>query len=56
MKEEGGKGGCTEEHVLEHDGLLGQTAEIGVREQAKVLRDGLLFDARPCEVDVEEEQ
>lgn len=46
----------TEEHVLEHDGLLGQAAKVGVWEQPQVPRDGLLFNARPCEVDVEEEE
>lgn len=46
----------TEEHVLEHNGLLGEAAKVAIRQEARVLGDGLLLDARPGEVDVEEEQ
>lgn len=50
------RGGPTEEHVLEHDGLLREAAKVAVGERGRAVRDGLLLDAGPGEVDVEEQQ
>lgn len=46
----------TEEHILEHDRLLSQSAEVAVHQHLRVLRDGLLLYARPGEVNIEEQQ
>lgn len=55
----GGWGGLrTEEHVLEDDGLLGEPAEVACVCAVGGLGvgDGLALDARPGEVDVEEQE
>lgn len=46
----------TEEHVLEHNRLLSQSAEVAVRQYLRVLRDRLLLYARPGEIYIEEQQ
>ncbi len=47
----------TEEHVLEHDGLLREAAQVArLRGGGPGLGDRLLLDARPGQVDVEEQQ
>lgn len=50
------KRGLTEEHVLEHDGLLGEAAKVAVSEGVVAVGHGLLLDAGPGEVDVKEQQ
>lgn len=47
-------GKLTEEHVLRHDGLLGQLAQVALA--GRRVGHGLLLDARPGQVDVEEEE
>ena len=46
----------TEEHVLEHDGLLSKAAKVAVGEGVGAIRHGLLLDAGPGQVDVEQEE
>lgn len=48
--------GLTEEHVLEDDGLLGEAAKAAIGDEVGAVRHGLLLDAGPGEVDVEEQQ
>jgi hypothetical protein len=52
---QGKKGERTEEQVLEHDRLLRQSAKVAPASGIRV-GDRLALDARPREVDVEEEQ
>ena len=58
-EEDKGAWGCrrTEEHVLEHDRLLGEPAKVArVIAGGLDVRDRLALDARPGEVDVEEQE